>query len=288
MKSGILLDSYRLPLIRGLEAAAVAGVDGVQFYAKGGQEELTLRTAEELRAFRREAETLHLELAALCMELGGHGFRNSAENPAKLAAAEAVLHIAGQLEIPVVTTHIGVIPALPDSPIYVEMLRSMRLLGGAAARRGITIGIETGPEPPEILRGFIDRCGEGVGVNLDPANLVMVLGSDPVHAVDVLGDYVVHTHFKDGVHYRNCEPERVYDAFAAGGFEALQKETGELFAETAPGTGSVDFPAYLAALRRIGYDGYLTVEREAGKDSVADVNSAAAFLKQLLKEGERR
>ena len=149
MKSGILLDSYRLPLIRGLEAAAVAGVDGVQFYAKGGQEELTLRTAEELRAFRREAETLHLELAALCMELGGHGFRNSAENPAKLAAAEAVLHIAGQLEIPVVTTHIGVIPALPDSPIYVEMLRSMRLLGGAAARRGITIGIVTDIKDPD-------------------------------------------------------------------------------------------------------------------------------------------
>lgn len=286
MKSGILLDSYRMPLARGLAAASAAGVDGVQFYAKGGQEDLTLRTRQELRAFRREAETLHLELAALCMELGGHGFRNAAENPAKIATAETILTLAAELEIPVVTTHIGVVPASPDSPLRSELLRSMNLLGKAAARRGITIGIETGPEQPETLLSFIEQCDEGVGVNLDPANLVMVLDCDPAGAVEILGRYIVHTHFKDGVHYRDCDPERVYDAFATGGFDELQRETGELFAETAPGSGSVDFPAYLASLRRIGYRGYLTVEREAGRDSVADVNSAAAFLKQLLKEGE--
>ena len=282
---GVILESFRKPIPEAVEEAAKLGAKGLQVYATRTRLAHEDMTPAQRRDFLRMVKDHGLVFSALCGDLG-KGFGNPDLNPALVEESKRILDIALEMETNIVTTHIGVVPQDSANPRYKIMQDACGELAAYADSVGADFAIETGPEPPEILRGFIDRCGEGVGVNLDPANLVMVLGSDPVHAVDVLGDYVVHTHFKDGVHYQDCEPERVYDAFAAGGFEALQRETGELFAETAPGTGSVDFPAYLAALRRIGYDGYLTVEREAGKDSVADVNSAAAFLKQLLKEGE--
>ena len=47
----------------------------------------------------------------------------------------------------------------------------------------------------------------------------------------------------------------------------------------------MDFPAYLAALREIGYHGYLTVERETGADPVGDIRAALTFLRGTLRCG---
>ena len=127
--------------------------------------------------------------------------------------------------------------------------------------------IETGPEPAELLRSFLDTLGStGVAVNLDPANLVMVAGDDPVRAVYTLKDYIVHTHAKDG---RMRTPEEK----AAG--------LGD-FIELPLGTGHVDFPNYVKALDEVGYHGFLTVEREVGDDPAADIAMAVNFLKGLI------
>jgi sugar phosphate isomerase/epimerase len=121
-------------------------------------------------------------------------------------------------------------------------------------------------------------------VNLDPANLVMVLNEDPVKAVYTLKDHIVHTHAKDGVHFCKCDPQKVYDAFAEGGFERLVAETGTLFAEVPLGQGSVNWKQYLAALKAISFNGFLTVERETGASPDKDIKLAIDFLKtQILK-----
>ena len=49
-------------------------------------------------------------------------------------------------------------------------------------------------------------------------------------------------------------------------------------AEKPLGEGSVDFGKYLTALREIGYDGYLTIEREVGANPSADIAAAVKFL----------
>ena len=97
----------------------------------------------------------------------------------------------------------------------------------------------------------------GGRVNYDPANLCM-MGFDHLGDVHLLGEYIVHTHAKDGI--RNSANE--------GGHK-----------EVPLGKGDVEFPSYLAALREIGFDGYLTIERECGDDPVADVAEAVSFLK---------
>jgi sugar phosphate isomerase/epimerase len=109
----------------------------------------------------------------------------------------------------------------------------------------------------------------------------MVTGQDAVEAVYILRDHIVHTHAKDGIMIdKNQVPKDVYHAFALGGVDALNACDG--FKELPLGEGAVDFPAYIAALKDIGYDGYLTIEREAGEDPTADILKAADFLKKLI------
>ena len=129
---------------------------------------------------------------------------------------------------------------------------------------------------------LIDVGSPGVAVNMDPANLEMVLNCNSAEAVRTLSGRIVHTHAKDGIHLRDCDPKEVYDAFAEGGFEALVARTGELFREVELGKGQVDWDAYLKALRDTGFDGFLTVEREVGDDPDAEIARAVHFLRTRL------
>ena len=75
------------------------------------------------------------------------------------------------------------------------------------------------------------------------------------------------------------DPKIIYDSFAVGGIEGLN--AADYFKEVAVGTGDVDFPAYIAALKKVGYDGYLTIERETGADPETDIVLARDTVKKL-------
>ena len=170
----------------------------------------------------------------------------------------------------VVTTHIGVIPSDERNPRYSVMLEALTECGKYACAKGMTLAIETGPEKADTLRKFLERTEGGVGVNLDPANFTMVTGQDAVEAVGILKNYIVHTHLKDGRRLDpELNPETVYHAFAVGGVEELNACKG--FEELPIGRGDVDWDGYIKALKEIGYDGYLTIEREAGDNPCADI-----------------
>jgi sugar phosphate isomerase/epimerase len=149
---------------------------------------------------------------------------------------------------------------------------------------GAHFAVETGPETSLMLKGFLDSLGStGVGVNLDPANLVMVTGDDPVQAVYNLKDYIVHTHAKDGVQNFYVHPDKVYGMPGADKIlvEGEHVTDADSFEEVPLGKGSVPFPQYLAALDDIGFKGFLTIEREVGDDPEKDIRSAVEFLKKL-------
>ena len=67
---------------------------------------------------------------------------------------------------------------------------------------------------------------------------------------------------------------------AVGG--ELGERAGRAYEELPLGQGDVDWDNYLKALKNIGYDGYLTIEREAGPDPFADIREAVGFLKTKL------
>ncbi len=280
MKIGVITDCFKLPLKDGIKLAGELGLSGIQVYATTGEfspETLTTEQKAEYKALLKEAG---LEISALCGDMGGYGFQIAEDNPERIEKTKAIIDLAEEFGTKVITTHIGVIPDDKANPRYGIMLEALRACGAYAAEKGITLAIETGPEKAATLLQFLQDTDGGVGVNLDPANFVMVTDQDPVEAVEMLGDYIVHTHVKDGVMLRKTDPEIIYDSFAQGGIEALN--VADFFLETPLGEGKVDFPAYIEALRKVGFDGYLTIERETGADPIADIKVALDTVSGLI------
>ena len=279
MKLGVITDCIKLPLAEGIPLAAQLGFDGVQIYATTGQF-CPEMPREQKEGYKRLLRETGLEVSALCGDLGGYGFQIAEDNPCRIEKTKTIVDLAVEFGTKVVTTHIGVIPADRTHPRYAVMLEALTECGLYAKVRGVTLAIETGPEDAATLLRFLQDTKGGVGVNLDPANFVMVTDQDPVEAVRLLGSYIVHTHAKDGVMLRKTDPEIIYDHFASGGIEALN--VADFFLETPLGEGRVDFDAYLRALREVGFDGYLTIERETGADPVSDICHAKGFLSNRI------
>jgi len=282
LKIGVIIDSFRKNFNDGVLAAREVGAEGIQVYAVGNEMDPEKLTGEMIREKLKIVKDNGLEVSAICGDLGGHGFEISSDNPLKIERSVRIMELALKMETKVVTTHIGVIPSDTSCERYSVMQDACRMLGEAAASAGGYFAIETGPETAVVLRQFLDSLGtKGVAVNLDPANLVMVTGDDPVKAVETLGPYIVHTHAKDGRQLKKSDPRKIYGFFADGGIEDIR--IWEYFEETPLGKGDVDFTAYVDALRKIGYRGYLTIERETGEEPAADIRTAVDFLKRTIK-----
>ena len=283
MKIGIIADLLARPLFDSLVRAKEIGADAVQLYAVSKRWNLMEMSDGELDEIRERCQALGLAVSAVCGDLGGHAFEDRAENVERIEKTKQIIRIAKRLGAGVVTGHIGVIPEDPSCERFAVLRDALREVAVYAAGQGIVFAIETGPEHAGTIKVFLDAVNSpGLGVNYDPANLKMVLDEDVVRGVGILKGHIVHTHAKDGVHYKKCDPVIVYTAFAEGGFEKLLEKTGQLFAEVPLGQGQVPWPEYIQALKDIGYDGYLTVERECGPDPDKDIMLAVGFLKKLL------
>ena len=276
---GALLESFRLPTREAVKKAAELGLDGLQLYATKGEnapEALSGKNAADLLAFVKDNG---LRFSALCGDLG-QGFGHAELNPGLIDRSKRILTLAKELECNIVTTHIGVVPEDPSHERYKIMQEACHQLAEFADSIDAHFAIETGPETSATLKKFLDSLGsKGVGVNLDPANLVMVTGDDPVGAVHNLKDYIVHTHAKDGNMLVKGNPEYIYRVVHPVPAEA---QGIRYFEEVPLGTGTVDVPAYLAALEEIGYTGYLTIERECGENPAGDIALAANFLRGII------
>jgi sugar phosphate isomerase/epimerase len=280
MKLGVITDCFKKSHFEGIKMASDLGLDGVQIYATTGEFSPATLTAEQKAEYKNLLKEKGLVVSALCGDMGGHGFEIAQDNAERIEKTKAIIDLAEEFGARVITTHIGVIPADKTNPKYAVMLNALTECGLYAKEKGITLAIETGPEKATTLLQFVQDTKGGVGVNLDPANFVMVTEQDPVEAVYLLKDYIVHTHLKDGKMLKKTDPQIIYDFFADGGIEALN--VADFFLETPVGEGNVDFPAYIKALKEIGYDGFLTIERETGADPSADIQKALDYIKTVV------
>ena len=280
-KIGVMTDSFRTDFVSALDSAAGLGAQGVQMYVTEGDMYYKNLTESRIEDAKKQLADRGLVVSAICGDFGGHGFESAEENEWKIPASKTVADLAVKFGSKVVTTHIGVVPEDSTCETYQRMKDACAEIGAYAESVGVTFAIETGPEKPETLAAFIRDVGsKGIGVNLDPANLVMVTGCDPVAAVYTLKDFIVHTHAKDGVMLKKTEPKRIYTFFAEGGIGDLRME--DYFKELPLGDGDVPFDKYLDALADIGYEGFLTVERECGADPYADIKKAVDYLKSNI------
>jgi sugar phosphate isomerase/epimerase len=153
--------------------------------------------------------------------------------------------------------HFGFI-GQPGSASWNKLLERTRILAEKAAKRKVMLLMETGQETAEELKSFIEQLGyPAIGVNFDPANMILYDNDDPIKAVEVLAPWIKHVHIKDGVR---------------------PSSLSELTGEVPWGTGDVDTVAFLGKLEEIGYNGALAIEREAGSQRVDDIRSAIEQL----------
>ena len=274
---GVIINSFRTDIPTSVKKAAEVGAQGIQDYATSGEMAPENLSKEKRREFLDLVKSNGLIISALCGDLGGGGFTHPEKNPEKIEKSKRILDLAKELETNVVTTHIGVVPEDKNHDRYKIMQEACHELAEYADSIDAHFAIETGPETRATLKGFLDSLeSTGVGVNLDPANLVMVTGDDPVKAVHNLKKYIVHTHAKDGKQLFYKDPEIIY------GMKPDVIVTGDSFIEVPLGEGSVPFKEYLEALCDIGYNGFLTIEREVGDNPEKDIRTAVKFLEGMF------
>ncbi len=177
------------------------------------------------------------------------------------AIAKQVASFAQALGAPAVAAHIGFVPEDSSDPAHGRLVETMREVVDDAKAKGLRFHLETGQETAEGLLQFIkdlDREGS-VAINFDPANLILYGKDRPLDAIDVLKDYILSCHCKDAV---------------------WPTEEGQLGSEMPLGEGQVDIPAFVRKLKAIGYQGPLTIEREAGDDRIGDILRGKALLEQ--------
>ncbi len=174
----------------------------------------------------------------------------------------AAAGFAASLNLPAIVTHAGFLPEDPNLADFTHTVDALREVAEACEQGGIEFWFETGQETPVTLRRTIEAIGtDNLGVNLDPANLILYGKANPVDALDVFGRYVRGVHAKDG---------------------RYPTDPNHLGTETPIGEGKVDFPALIGRLKELGYRGSLTIEREiSGPEQEADIRSSIEMLRRL-------
>ena len=184
----------------------------------------------------------------------------------KRLAAE-VAEAARALGLKLVSFHAGFLPEDPDDPNYGKLIARLRELGKMFAGLGIDLALETGQEEAPVLARFLDDLGApNIGVNFDPANMLLYDKGNPVEALRVLLPRLKQVHIKDAV---------VTDIPETWGTEVVV------------GTGQVDWKAFLETLAEAGFRGNLCIEREAGEDRLTDILAAKQFIESVAK-GEQK
>ena len=164
-----------------------------------------------------------------------------------------------------VATHMGFIPECPFDPNFEPLCDAIRTVAQHMKRNGQYLLFETGQETPVTMLRCFEQVGmDNLGVNLDTANLILYGKANPVDALDVFGKYVRNLHAKDGFYPVNGH------------------DLGE---EVRLGDGKVDFPALFRRLKELGYDSYVTIEREiSGEQQDEDIRHAKVYLETVINE----
>ena len=172
--------------------------------------------------------------------------------------------LAEKLGVKDIITHIGYLPDDPNNPTHIAVVEAARYICEQIAGRGQRFLFETGEMIPTTLIRFMTEIGmPNVGVNFDPANLIINGRANPTDAARRLAPYIHGMHGKDAIHPVGTAPK------------------GK---EVKIGEGAVDFATILSILRDAGYDGSVTIEYEMKNtpDRRSELIGAREYLQTLI------
>lgn len=179
----------------------------------------------------------------------------------RLAALKRWTRFARALGAPAIITHAGFLPENATDAEFEPVVAALREVAECCKIHGIEFWFETGQETPVTLLRHIQAIGaDNVGINFDPANLLLYGKGNPIDALQVFGRHVRCVHAKDGL---------------------LPVDPMRLGHETPIGEGRVNFPLLIRELKRIGFNGDLIIEREiSGEQQERDIRASIEKLSQ--------
>ena len=223
---------------------------------------------------RRAAEEMQVEISSFFLLFEGQvfdrhrgpacmGFIPEEFREKRLGLAKRFSDMVRDMGVKSITSHVGFIPDDPESKLYTGFLPVMREFIEHCAGNGQIFCFETGQELPSTLkRAVLDLGMDNIGINLDPANLILYGMAHPLDAVEIFGKYIKGMHAKDGLW-----PDRD----APLGIEMPLAE------------GEVNFPLLIPRLKEKGFRGPVTIEREiTGAQQRADIIKAMKTLEPML------
>jgi len=239
--------------------------------------DVNLYTEEIAEKLKRAVEENGIEITTLWAGFSGRAVWNFTEGPltiglvppdkrkTRLKELRKASEFAEWIGVESLTTHVGFIPENPNDPVYISLIEVLKEVTEFLKERGQSFWFETGQETPvTLLRTFEDVGADNLGVNFDPANLLMYGKANPVDALDIIGEYVRDVHAKDGEYPKNG------------------RQLGE---EKPLGEGRVNYPAFISKLRELNYSGSLTIEREiSGPQQIADIKRGKKYLEELIQK----
>ena len=236
---------------------------------------LSLLTDEMAEKIRTTADEEGLEISAAWCGWSGEAQWNFTRGPLTLGIVPVYFReqrmkelkrgsdFAKKIGATDFVTHMGFLPENPDTDEFRAVVSSIRELAEYCKANGQYLLFETGQETPITLKRTILTVGTGnLGINLDPANLLLYGKGNPCDAVDVFGDFVRGVHAKDGEY---------------------PTDPAYLGEEKRIGDGRANFPVLIKKLKEHGYDGSLTIEREiGGEKQIEDIIYAKKFLEDII------
>jgi sugar phosphate isomerase/epimerase len=193
------------------------------------------------------------------------GFIPRATRTAREARTLEVSDFAAALGVKSIACHVGFVPEDVAHPDYIAVRKIVQRICDHAARHGQTFALETGQEPAHVLLAFFKDVGRAnLGINFDPANLIMYGSDDPIEALSLLAPHVISVHAKDG----DWPPKNV---------------PGALGVEQPLGQGAVGMERFVAKLKEIGFRGPMNVEREIEdhQQKLRDMRMGVQLLESL-------
>jgi len=258
----------------GLEAVKEIGVPTVQLHAPPA-EYLNEEKAKEVKAqlaqagitatvvFSGFAGESYADIPTVHKTVGLVPAEPRAE---RLAITKKISDFAKVLGVDAVGMHIGAVPSDPADPLYKDVVAAAQEVCDHCKANGQRFHLETGQEPVDTLLRFIADVGrDNMAINFDPANMILYGAGEPVAALKAAGKFVKSCHCKDATWSANPG-----------------KDWGE---ETPLGKGDVGIENFIKALKEIGYEGALTIEREiSGDQQKKDIVEAVKLLEKLRAE----
>ena len=263
-------------LEQSLDWIAGAGVTAVEF--AGLDDKPATNPLRRAAALRRRCEKLGLKIAGYCV---GAELLVPPEAQAKaVEQLERHVDIAVALGAPSMRHDItrGPVKSNGKTPTLAQVIKrvvdAILQVTDYAEARGVLTSLENHGfymQPSRTVERLILAVDHpNFGVTLDMGNFLCV-NENPVEAVRRLAKYAVMAHAKD-FHVRPRKSMPSTGWFATPTPIALR---GAIV-----GHGVIDIPAQLRALKRAGYDGFLSLEFEGIEEPTAALRLGIDYLRQ--------